>query len=160
MSLIRTARKDSLPKDFSYPLGAEAISEAFRGIPQFGHGKIVFKCRDEFSASLWRRRIQSRDLVTLLEIRNWDRWDDWSVCVYAVPAKHETLARERLGPELARVREELSAAANSAKSFRTSVTLDLAAGEKESAKPAARTNAVRTAPPKTKKARTAARGPS
>jgi hypothetical protein len=159
MSLIRTAKKDSLPKGFSYPLGAEAISAALSGIPQFPFGKIVFKFRDEFSASLWRRRVQSRELVTLLEIRNWDRWDDWSVCVYAVSSQHETMAKERLGPELARVREELSAAAKSTKSFRTVVTLDLAAAAavEPEAKPA---KPGRSTPRKTKKPVVAERGAS
>jgi hypothetical protein len=59
MILIPTAKKQRLPKGFSYPLGAEAISAAFAGVPQLENASLWFSWRDEYWASEWRRRIDA-----------------------------------------------------------------------------------------------------
>jgi hypothetical protein len=139
MRLIPTARKEKLPHGFSYPLGAERISEALAGIPQFETMELWFAWRDEFWSSRWRRRIIDRGVVTLLEISFWEYFGRWHVGVYSVPSEYVCVARERLESELVRVRERLMVARSAA---RIRVTLDLAA-----VGPAGNQAVHRTAPP-------------
>lgn len=68
MRLIPTASKEKLPEGFSYPLGAEAISEVFDTVPHLENATIWFSWRDEYWASSWRKKIESRGSVTLLEV--------------------------------------------------------------------------------------------
>ncbi len=42
MSLIRTGLRDRLPHGLSYPIGAEAMSQALADVPQFGELWIAF----------------------------------------------------------------------------------------------------------------------
>jgi len=40
--LIPTLYKTRLPREFSYPIGAEALSEQLAGVPQFSEFRICF----------------------------------------------------------------------------------------------------------------------
>jgi len=41
-SVIRTGHRHQISKDLSYPVGAEAVSAALRGVPQFASLSISF----------------------------------------------------------------------------------------------------------------------
>jgi hypothetical protein len=129
MSLIPTARKDKLPKGFVYPLGAEAISAALEGIPQFDRAEITFSWRDEFWVSRWRKRLQARGVVTLLRVAYWEFAGPgrWRLDVYSVPSQYSALAREHFRIELLRVHREFLAISSASKSFQTAITFDLSA---------------------------------
>ncbi len=67
MRPIPTIRKEKLPEGFSYPPGAEDISEAFDTVPHLENATIWFHWRDEYWASSWRKKIESHGSVKLLE---------------------------------------------------------------------------------------------
>jgi hypothetical protein len=129
MRLIPTANKEKLPEGFSYPLGAEAISEVFDTVPHLENATIWFSWRDEYRASSWRKKIESRGSVTLLEVDASPLSGEPVLRVYSVPSSCSLVARERLLAELPRVRRELLAGGRAAKSARIIVTLSLSEAE-------------------------------
>src|ERR1700759_1769738 len=128
VSLIPTSSKEKLPKGFSYPLGAEAISAALEGAPHFGRSHFTFRWQDEYQTSEWQKRIKARGLITQLHIWYFDFFDHlgpWTVRVNSVPSEYSVCARDHLKQELPRVRKELLAAGLKNKSFKTSIMFDL-----------------------------------
>ena len=109
MSLIKTASKEKLPKGFSYPLGAAAISAALEGIPQLDNILMWFSWRDEFWVSRWRKRLQAKGPLTLMRVAYSDYFGRWDVHVYSVPSNYTIFARETLRTELPSARARLSA---------------------------------------------------
>jgi hypothetical protein len=109
MHLIPTARKEKLPKGFSYPLGAESISEAFEGVPHLQNATIWFDWRDEYWASRWRKKIKSHGSVKLLDVGASALSGEPVLRLYSVPSEYSLLAREHLLTELPRVRLKLLA---------------------------------------------------
>jgi len=129
MCLIPTVRKERLPKGFSYPLGAEAISGALDGIPQFDSAKFWFSWRDEYWASRWRKRLENRGIITLFDVAYAAYLGHWAFRVYSVPSGHTVFARDYLLTDLERVRHELLEAGAESRSFHTAVKLDLSKAE-------------------------------
>jgi len=125
MNLIPTARKEKLPKGFSYPLGAEVISEAFEAVPHLEHATISFDWRDEYWASSWRKKIKNRGSVKLLEVGASRLSGDPVLRLYSVPSEYSLVAREHLLAELPRVRRRLLAGASARRVARITVTLNL-----------------------------------
>ena len=107
MSLIKTAGKEKLPKGFSYPLGAEAISASLEGIPQLGNLLMWFAWRDEFWVSRWRKRLQARGPVVLFRIAYSDYFARWEIHIYSVPSEYTIFARAQLKAELPIIRTKL-----------------------------------------------------
>lgn len=128
--MIKTSRKEKLPKGFSYPLGAEAISAALDGIPQFDNTELWFSWRDEFWVSRWRKRLEEHGPIVLLRVAYSEYFRHWDVRVYSVPSEHTVFAREQLHAELPRVRSALSARESVAKTRKISITLNLREAEK------------------------------
>jgi hypothetical protein len=126
MTLIPTAAKDRLPKGFSYPLGAQAVSIALEGIPVLNDARFWLSWRDEYWTSEWRQKIQALGQVTLLEVHDCYVSYGRDVRVYAVPSEYSVSARERLTAEFPKVRRALLAAGDSLGSSRVTVTLNLA----------------------------------
>ena len=125
MRLIKTERKEKLPKGFSYPLGAEAISAALDGIPQFDNATLWFSWRDEFRVSRWRKRLQTLGPIMLLRVAYSDYFGQWHINVYSVPSQYSVFAREYLHAELPRIHSKLSAAKTRTGSLDISATLSL-----------------------------------
>lgn len=123
--LIKTARKEKLPKGFSYPIGAQAISEALQGIPQFDEIELWFSWRDEFWVSRWQKRLHARGTLSLLQASYSSHFGRWYVYLYSVPSDCVVSAREHLMAELPQIRAQLSAAASSPNGFIAKVTFDL-----------------------------------
>jgi hypothetical protein len=125
MHLIPTARREKLPKGFSYPLGAEDISEAFADIPHLEHAALWFGWRDEYWCSSWRKKIESRGSVKLLEVGVSPLSGEPVLYVYSVPSEYSLVARGHLLAELPIVRRKLLTAGHAAKAVRIMVTLNL-----------------------------------
>src|SRR5882724_6416542 len=79
MELIKTAKKEKLPKGFSYPLGAEALCAALDGIQQFDKALLWFSWRDEFWVSRWRKRLQALGPILLLKISYSEYFGGWNL---------------------------------------------------------------------------------
>ena len=67
--MIPTRYKSKLPGDLSYPLGAQAVSEALAGVPQFDaltltfHGSILRP--PELLVQLWKSQLTPDDRPVL-----------------------------------------------------------------------------------------------
>jgi hypothetical protein len=124
--MIRTDSKAKLPKGFAYPLGAEKISEGLGKVPQAESTILRFEWRDEFWVSIWRDRIKSLGVITLVEASYWDRWDEWRLFVYAVPREYSVAAREHLlGGGLTQLAAALREAYGKSEHFSHKVTFNL-----------------------------------
>lgn len=126
MFLIPTARKEKLPKGFSYPLGAQAVCGALDGVPQLEGARLWFCWRDEYWASEWRAKLEALGDVTLLEVTDSYIGHGRDLRLYAVPSEYSVAAREQLIAELPRVRRALLAKGSASKYPRVSIALSLA----------------------------------
>ena len=124
MKLIKTVRKEKLPKGFSYPIGAQALSEALQGIPQFDDIELWFSWRDEFWVSRWQKRLQARGTLSLLQA-SYSPHLGWYLYLYSVPSDYTVSAREHLLAELPRIRRQMSVAASNPNGFITRVTFEM-----------------------------------
>ena len=129
MRLIPTGTKERLPKGFSYPLGAEAISGALDGVPQLDNATFSFVWRDEYWASEWRQKLKARGDVKLLEVDHQPLSGERVLRVYSVPSAYSVVARDHLLAELPQVRRRLMAGGRSSRSLRIVVTLSLSKAE-------------------------------
>lgn len=123
--LIPTAAKERLPKGFSYPLGAQAISVALDSVPVLQDARLWFSWRDEYWASEWQQKIAALGEVILLEVADSCLGPGCAVRVYAVPSEYSLAARERLLAELPRVRRVLTDGGASGELPRVRITFDL-----------------------------------
>jgi hypothetical protein len=128
--MIPTARKEKLPKGFSYPLGAQAICAALDGVPQFDNARLWFGWRDEYWASKWQKRLAARGSVILFDAAYAEYLGDWAFRVYSVPSDYSVFAREYLLRELERVRKELLESDSTSKRFRATVKMSLSEAER------------------------------
>jgi len=139
MRLIPTGTKERLPKGFSYPLGAEAISGALDGVPQLDSATFSFVWRDEYWASEWRQKLKARGHVKLLEVDHSPLSGERVLRVYSVPSDYSVVARDHLLAELPEVRRKLLVGDRPSKALRIVVTLSLSKAER-AANPQGRAN--------------------
>lgn len=114
--LIPTKWKEKLPKGFSWPVGAEMLSEAFSGVLKPTSMELYFSWKDTFWASKYNEKIRLSGIISIFDIRypdfRWGLWygdradAKWRISVHAVPSDHRQNARlqmiNRL-PEIARM---------------------------------------------------------
>lgn len=117
MKLIRTESKGKLPRGFSYPTGAKALSDALAGVPQYAELQIAFSWKDTFWSSEYRAKLVSLGNVTLVEVTYSKRWDEWLIRVHAVPSEHAHAARQWLEGKLDELAAALGAAVSETRSF-------------------------------------------
>lgn len=129
MRVIPTARKQRLPKGFSYPLGAQAVSAALGDVAQLDNASIWFVWRDDYWASDWRQKLKLLGEVKLLEITHSPLSGERELRVYSVPSEYSVAAREHLFAELPEVRGKLLAPGPSSGTRRIVVSLDLSEAE-------------------------------
>src|SRR5262245_24073336 len=111
--LIPTRHRDRLPMDLSYPIGAEVLSEAFRGVPQYGMLSLFFTtwrqpgtaaAATKASRGAGRQHVLCANYRHLRPghgssgalIRSGFYEPDWSLSVYAVPRQCRSLVRALL----------------------------------------------------------------
>jgi hypothetical protein len=123
LELIRTTLKEKLPKGFSYPIGAEALSTALAGVPQFHEASIHFSWKDTFWASKYNAKIRAAGSVNVFEV---NFWNEWRIFVHAVPSEHSEHARRQLAPVLASLQSRLVNAPLQPTYFHWHATYDLA----------------------------------
>ena len=100
MKLIPTTEKEKLPRGFSYPIGAEHLSSALDGVPQYDKFVLVFRWRDEYWASKYMAKLKSGGEVVVLDVNCHAPSYDWRVYVSAIPAEHKSRARLQLNDAL------------------------------------------------------------
>jgi hypothetical protein len=105
MALILTVYKEKVPKGFKYPVGAELISQALSGVPQFGLLRLHFSWKSCFWASEYRARVNSAGAIEIMEMNNFN--GKWIVSVHAVPSAEGQSARECLEHSLQTLKTRL-----------------------------------------------------
>lgn len=126
MEMIPTREKKKLPSGFSYPAGAERISSAMHGVPQFGRLQLDFDWRDEFWASRYAAKIKSNGTIEVLVAEKSILWPEWMLRIRAVPSAQASVARAYLDAALPSLRTALLNAGIEAESFRYAILYDLA----------------------------------
>jgi hypothetical protein len=103
--LIPTKFKEKLPVGFSYPIGAQAISEALKFTPQYSQLGLSFYWKDEFRTSSYATKIKAGGEIRVIEAHYTPTWNEWKLAIRAVPGTEAAAAREVLTttalPELA-----------------------------------------------------------
>jgi hypothetical protein len=74
-------------------------------------------------------RVDSRGVVTLLQVSYAAYFGRWQVYVYSVPTEYSVLARQHLLSELPRVRNQLSAVGLASRGFEASIVFNLSEAE-------------------------------
>lgn len=113
MTFIPTAYKEKVPKGFTYPVGAEVISHALLGVPQFSMMKLSFSWKDTFWASEHKARVGSAGALKVIEVWFSARAQldsDWKLSVHAVPSTDSQHVRELLESSLQDLRKQLLSA--------------------------------------------------
>jgi hypothetical protein len=105
--LIPTTYKSKIPQGFSYPLGAEIISEALAGVPQYEQLSIRFSSYNVRSRG-FQRLITTRELW-ILQIHFYvESIYPWKITVGTLPSEHKHTAQEALKAILPEVHRWLS----------------------------------------------------
>jgi hypothetical protein len=128
-SLIRTRRKEKLPRGFSYPIGAERLSMKLTGVPQYSVAEIAFSWKDTFWASEYQSRLRELGRISIVDADYWSRFDSWTIRIHAVPSEHNNRAHEGLLAVLSDLADKLNAALTNPDTFRWSARYDLATGQ-------------------------------
>jgi hypothetical protein len=91
VGLIATRSKEKLPAGFSYPVGAEAISEALREVSFVDQLELCFTWKDMFWASLYREKLLAQGAIEVVDV---GFFRGWTIRVASVPRSHAHVARE------------------------------------------------------------------
>lgn len=116
MEILRTLYKEKIPKGFSYPIGAEKISEALFEAINGDECEIRFSVRDDFWASSFNQRIKDELPLRIFQLIysqphtnhsssqsmiDGGYYDQkWKIEVNAVPTKYVSSAKRLLINEL------------------------------------------------------------
>ena len=132
--MIKTSYKEKLPQGMSYPVGAEIVSNALAGVPQYEELQISFWFRDEYWASSYTRKIKGKGEITVLEVSHssFSRYafDKWQIHINSVPSTYKKQVSEQLVAQvLPELHQRLIKAGNDAEYFNFQARVSLATGE-------------------------------
>lgn len=100
MKIIATKSKEKLPKGFSYPIGAERLSEELATAPQLKDFVLWFRWRAQYRASTYRNILDRKGKITIIEVRYKSMFDEWRIDIYAVPARQSAEVKALLKNEV------------------------------------------------------------
>jgi hypothetical protein len=123
-AMIPTSYKDRLPKDLSWPVNAQVLSEALEGVPQYDMLTVSFSMWSTFRKSEFVKQIEDKSVILVLGVyycnKREDRWtarylgekgfcgESWQITVYPVPRNQKAIVRQAiLSSGLADVRKWL-----------------------------------------------------
>ena len=116
--MLRTYSKAKIAKGLSYPVGAQAISAALAGLPQFDEIEIFFMNNLTGSPAKLGEYVQSGAPLRILSGDHWIKYpsvysdgkeESWTVNVYALPSENKQEAQHcLLESGLPKVREWLA----------------------------------------------------
>ena len=130
--MIKTSHKDKLPQGMSYPVGAEILSNALVGVPQYEKLSISFNIRDECWVSSYNQKIKEKGEIAVLIVRHFlsYHFDGWQIRISSVPSLHKKQVSEQLITQvLPELRQRLIKVGSEAETFDFSASLSLATGE-------------------------------
>ena len=132
--MIKTSYKHKLPQGMSYPVGAEILSNALAGVPQYEELQIWFWFKDEYWASSYNRKIKEKGEIRILIVSHssFSRYvfDKWKIEINSVPSTHKKQVSEQLIEKvLPELRQRLIKAGSDAEYFNFNASFSLATGE-------------------------------
>ena len=98
--LIPTKRKEKLPKDWSYPIGAEAISKSLETFEHIQEIELFFSWRGEYWHSKFQEKVKALGEIRIFECHNSYFSDGMSIYTYAVPANMKSEVRNAMEAEI------------------------------------------------------------
>ncbi len=84
--MLQTKSKEKLPKGHTYPVGAEALSAALDGIPQFSLITLSFWYKDEFFSSSYDQKLREGGVIAVLRAEYGAPFYDWRIHICSVPS--------------------------------------------------------------------------
>lgn len=90
--MLQTQSKEKLPKGHSYPIGAEALSVALEGIPQFNSIILSFWHKDEFWTSSYNQKLKGGGEIAVLRAEYGSPFYEWRIHVCSVPSTVKKIA--------------------------------------------------------------------
>lgn len=96
MELIRTGYRDKLPRGLSYPVGAEAISEALVGVPQFYDLWIAFTKTGWMEISTNPKQVISFMRTFAANLNFYNGGASFGITVPAIPSDYRQLVRKAI----------------------------------------------------------------
>ena len=84
--LIPTKRKEKLPKEWSYPIGAEMISKSLDDFEHRQEMELFFSWRGEYWHSKFQEKVKDLGEIRIFECHNSYFNDGMSIYTYAVPS--------------------------------------------------------------------------
>lgn len=108
--IFRTASKDKIGKNLSYPVGAELISQSAGDIPQAAQVEIHFHSQTTIWASQWKNILNKGEKYTIFSCNiSWEQqavdWGGnrvnikggiWKIDVYPVLREHRAIVQMQL----------------------------------------------------------------
>jgi hypothetical protein len=105
MNLIPTLYKTKIPKNLSYPFGAEILSNALKEVKNYDDLYVGFSDYSFRDKSEYKRLIENKRQIKVMKISyNYNKypflgefWDkDFDIIVYAVPKDKNQIVRETI----------------------------------------------------------------
>lgn len=135
--MIKTSHKDKLPQGMSYPVGAEILSNALVGVPQYEDLKISFWFENSWLKKRdfrYNQKVKEQDEIMILKISHssFSRFDfdKWRITVSSVPSTHKKQVSEQLiAHVLPELRQCLIKAGSNAETFDFKASFFLATRE-------------------------------
>ena len=89
--MIQTESKQKLPKGHSYPIGANTLSDALIGVPQYELIKLCFWYKDGFRTLSYNKKLKEGGKIEILRAEHTAPFYDWRIHIMSVPSsvKHE-----------------------------------------------------------------------
>jgi len=96
--LIKTTYRIKIPKNFSYPIGAEILSHAFKDLKYYDDLEIMFRYKRECFASKFNKTIKQKGEILIFHLE-YNKMklgfkagtmvyeEGWEIVVYAVPTE-------------------------------------------------------------------------
>ena len=69
MEIISTRHKEKIPKGFSYPIGAEKLSESILSYVKDDEAEVSFWVKDEYWASSFNEKIKNEEPIKIIHIQ-------------------------------------------------------------------------------------------
>jgi hypothetical protein len=105
MELIPTHYKTKIPKNLSYPFGAEILSNALKDIKKYDDLSVAFSDYPFRNKSEYKKLIENKKQIPVLDISyRYDKypffgeyWDkDFCITIYAVPRDKNKIIRDTI----------------------------------------------------------------
>ena len=131
--MIKTSYKNKLPQGMSYPVGAEILSNALVGVPQYENLEISFRfSKYVLTKKRWGHspKTEQQSDIFVLSVYRSIRFNYWNIVIRSIPSTHKKQVSEQLIAQvLPELQQRLIKAGSDAEHFNFNASFSLATGE-------------------------------